>query len=61
MRRKFIKDHPYCSRCGIEEGPFELDHIIERQFGGSNDEDNYQLLCKPCHRDKGQESMARVG
>ena len=28
---------------------YDIDHIIERSIGGTNDEDNLQALCPTCH------------
>jgi hypothetical protein len=33
--------------------PFQIDHIIARQHGGSNDPDNLALSCIHCNRYKG--------
>jgi hypothetical protein len=33
--------------------PFQIDHIIARQHGGSNDPDNLALCCIHCNRYKG--------
>ena len=47
VRAKF-KDR--CARCG-EYGQ-QVDHIVARFNGGSNDIDNLQCLCDPCHARK---------
>ena len=31
---------------------YEIDHIIKREFGGSNDIENLQALCRDCHGKK---------
>jgi len=31
----------------------EIDHIIEKQFGGTNNRHNLQALCHECHNGKG--------
>lgn len=46
------RDGNACVWCG-SPGPFEVDHIIRYVDGGSNDADNLQTLCEPCHRSKG--------
>lgn len=38
-------------RCGLVS--FEVDHIVPRVLGGTNDRKNLQLLCRPCNNAKG--------
>ncbi|MFA5714415.1 MAG: HNH endonuclease [Candidatus Paceibacterota bacterium] len=40
-----------CNHCG-ENLYLELDHIIPLWNGGSNEDDNLQLLCRECHKNK---------
>lgn len=40
------------------EVPAEVDHIVPRALGGTNDPDNLQTLCAECHKGK---SAADVG
>ena len=44
-----------CTLCGItaKERPLDVDHIIPRSRGGSNDISNLQTLCSKCNRTKG--------
>jgi hypothetical protein len=37
----------------IQAGVLEVDHIIPRTKGGTNDEENLQTLCCNCHKMKG--------
>ncbi len=55
-----------CQACGKEglsplsdEDKYlaSMDHIIPLSRGGSNDDDNVQLLCLPCNLSKGQMTM----
>ena len=39
---------------------FEVDHIIARVVGGTDHEDNLQLLCGSCNRIKGKKSQAEL-
>lgn len=54
----FKKFNYTCCHCGsnpIENKDIELqvDHIVARSNGGSNNIDNLQLLCRPCNYKKG--------
>jgi diadenosine tetraphosphate (Ap4A) HIT family hydrolase len=44
-----------CALCGItkDDSPLDVDHIIPRSRGGSNDLANLQVLCAKCNRTKG--------
>jgi ATP adenylyltransferase len=43
-----------CALCGATsaEGRIEVDHIIPRSKGGTNDISNLQALCDECNRGK---------
>lgn len=44
-----------CALCGVtkDDSPLDVDHIIPRSRGGSNDIANLQILCAKCNRTKG--------
>lgn len=44
-----------CALCGVtpKERPLDVDHIIPRTRGGTNDTANLQVLCSRCNRAKG--------
>lgn len=44
-----------CALCGCtqKERPLDVDHILPRSRGGSNDISNLQALCTKCNRSKG--------
>ncbi|MCI0491062.1 MAG: HIT domain-containing protein [Blastocatellia bacterium] len=46
--------HGRCALCGasIKDTPIDIDHIIPRNKGGSNDISNLQALCYRCNRAK---------
>src|SRR5262245_44962933 len=53
--RIITRDHSRCRRCGatIEDGvKLVVDHIIPREWGGSNDDTNLWTLCEPCNLGK---------
>lgn len=45
-----------CQLCGTSEN-LTFDHIIAWSNGGSNDIDNYAILCAPCNEAKGNKPM----
>lgn len=40
-------------------GPLEIDHIVPRARGGTDDEENLWLACRMCNGFKGSQSRAR--
>ncbi len=57
QRKKFIQSHPFCKYCPSPTQ--EVDHIIPRARGGSDDDSNLQPLCKRHHNEKtGRERRA---
>jgi hypothetical protein len=51
-RRVFRRDGGRCVACGSEE-LLQFDHVIPVALGGASIDENLQLLCAPCNRDKG--------
>lgn len=50
-----------CQSCGEIAKQMEVDHIIPVAMGGGMAWfDNYQLLCKSCHRDKTRQDVAAI-
>lgn len=47
-----LKGNYICNHCGINEGDFEIDHIIPLSLGGKDESRNLQVLCKICNREK---------
>ena len=45
----------YC-RFGFLVSDLTLEHIIPLSYGGSNEDDNVDLACKPCNHLRGKES-----
>lgn len=51
-RKQVIQRDGVCVECSAST-PFEVHHIKRYIDGGSNEPDNLQTLCEPCHRSKG--------
>lgn len=55
--------HDRCEYCRIASSdyrlPFQIDHIIARQHGGSDDLENLALACLHCNRHKGPNIAGR--
>ena len=64
-RRILLRDGYTCRCCGIVRVDNEVDHIIPLEQGGTNDDDNLQVLCggpEGCHKLKtAEEAKARAG
>ena len=43
-----------CVRCGkkLRKGDVDIDHIIPQHYGGSDDLNNLQCMCRSCNRSK---------
>ena len=53
-----------CACCGRKLGPaddYDLDHIIALENGGTDDDDNIQVVCDWCHTIKTAEDHALAG
>ena len=51
----FLKRKGICSVCSlkIDAGKaWDIDHVIPLALGGTNEAENLQILCKPCHQSK---------
>ena len=51
----FLKRKGICAACSlkIEAGKaWDIDHILPLALGGTNNPNNLQILCRPCHRSK---------
>lgn len=56
LRARILKrDHYQCQahkRQGMDVAAQEVDHIVPKAQGGSDDPANLEALCAPCHRAK---------
>jgi len=50
LRKAFLRAHPFCARCGARAT--DVDHIVPRSAGGTDDWYNLQALCHACHSAK---------
>lgn len=54
IEQLLVRQRGRCACCGIRlRGAYDLDHIIPLALGGSNTDDNVQLLTPQCNRQKG--------
>ena len=56
----FGKQHGLCALCHEDTryNLMELDHIYPKSRGGSNNDNNFQLLCSHCNKKKGNKSLS---
>ncbi len=50
LRANWLKRNPCCCYCGAVGT--DVDHIVPRRCGGTDDADNLQTLCHSCHSRK---------
>ena len=54
-KKKFVasRQHWKCNKCNdMLNATFEVDHIVDLQYGGSNEVSNLVALCRNCHGNK---------
>lgn len=49
IRARVLLANPWCRWPGCPEAASDVDHIVPRSEGGTDDEDNLQGLCKHHH------------
>lgn len=62
MRERLFAENPLCVECernGLVMLATQRDHVIPLAEGGTDDDDNVQGLCKPCHDAKSRQESAR--
>ena len=60
LRGRIMQGQPLCRMCdekGLVTPGAEMDHIVPLFMGGSNDDDNLQMLCVECHRKKSADDL----
>jgi len=50
-RTRILNRDPWCKHCEYMPST-EADHILPKSKGGTDEDDNLQGLCKPCHSRK---------
>ncbi len=63
MREQVLREEPLCRLCLAEHRVIATviaDHITPKAEGGTDERDNYQGLCKPCHKAKTARESARA-
>lgn len=65
MRARVLREEPLCRACLAKSPPryrptTVADHRIPKTEGGSDDRENYQGLCHPCHVAKTATESARA-
>jgi 5-methylcytosine-specific restriction protein A len=59
VRAAQLAAHPRCKDCGAVAT--EVDHVLSRRRGGTDDFENLASMCKPCHSRKTAMSGERWG
>ncbi len=49
LRRRILQQHPWCMWPGCPELATDVDHIVPKARGGTDDWDNLQALCHRHH------------
>ena len=55
----FLKRRGICTSCSQKNDAgkaWDIDHILPLALGGTNELENLQILCKPCHHSKTSQS-----
>lgn len=62
IRMAVLRDEPLCRPCrerGIAREASQVDHIKPLELGGTDEWDNLQPICRPCHQAKSLAERAR--
>ena len=57
IRASYLREHPYCSECNAPAT--DVDHIVPREQGGSDEWANLQALCHRHHSAKTMRESVR--
>lgn len=50
-----------CVYCGVESVPLEIEHIVPKSRGGTNQVNNLTISCQVCNQEKGSQTAAEFG
>ena len=56
-----IRDNYTCQYCGRRTHPLTVDHVIPKQFGGSDTWENLVIACLPCNNRKANRTPEQAG
>lgn len=59
----FARDKGVCWLCAqmvAEDEPYDVDHVIPRELGGSDGDENLRIAHKPCHREKSKADVKAI-
>ncbi|MDD2054183.1 HNH endonuclease [Pseudomonas putida] len=45
-----LRDKYTCQVCGVTTNHLEVDHVVNLAQGGTDEDDNLQAICVPCHK-----------
>lgn len=63
MREQVLREEPLCRPCTEANrvaASVIADHIVPKAEGGSDERENYQGICRPCHTAKTARESARA-
>lgn len=60
LRARHLNEEPQCRRCG-STNRLQVDHIVAREDGGTDDPWNLQTLCIYCHSRKTYRENGALG
>ncbi len=52
IRDAYLTKHPWCERKDCHKGATDVDHIVSRSKGGTDDDSNLMALCHSHHSHK---------
>ena len=55
---QMLRNDEPCNHCGLTAE--QIDHILPLALGGTDDRDNLQALCKPCHKIKTAQDVRNI-